>query len=64
MIARENAGNVTSGILAIMQAATSGVPSYNIGSIIAWRLSTNGGKGPIFGGVIASRILRWARMEP
>ena len=64
MIARDNAGNMTSGILAIMQAATSSEPSYNIGAIIAWRLGTNGVKGPIFGGVIASCILRWANMEP
>ena len=58
MIARENAGNMTYGILAMMQVATSGKPSYNIGAIIARRLRTNSGKGPIFGGVIGSCILR------
>ena len=58
VIARENVGNMTSGILAIMQVATSSEPSYNIGALIARPLSTNGGKGPIYGGMIASRILR------
>ena len=64
VIARENAWKITYRILAIMRATTFGVPSYNIGAIIARRLDTNGVKGPLFGGVIASRILSWAGMEP
>jgi hypothetical protein len=40
--------------LAFLDAALNGSIKYNLGAIIARRLAT---KGPIYGGIIASRIL-------
>ncbi|KAK1653919.1 hypothetical protein QYE76_071724 [Lolium multiflorum] len=54
ILGRENTSNISSYHLAFLIAALTGVIPYHLGALIARRLSS---KGPIFGGVIASRIL-------
>ena len=47
--------------LAILAAAINHDDSYNIGALIARRLSTNKVKGTIYGGIIASIMLTVAK---
>jgi hypothetical protein len=47
--------------LAFLEAAINGSTKYNLGTIIARRLAAN---GPIYGGVIATRILRHYGLLP
>ncbi|KAK1653004.1 hypothetical protein QYE76_070809 [Lolium multiflorum] len=54
ILGRENTSNISSYHLAFLIAALTGETPYHLGSLIARRLSN---KGPIFGGIIASRIL-------
>ncbi|KAK1619302.1 hypothetical protein QYE76_024819 [Lolium multiflorum] len=54
ILGRENTSNISSYHLAFLNIALTGQTSYQLGSLIARRLST---KGPIFGGTIALRIL-------
>ncbi|KAK1616711.1 hypothetical protein QYE76_022228 [Lolium multiflorum] len=58
ILGRENTSNISSYHLAFLIAALTGETPYHLGSVIARRLSN---KGPIYGGIIASRIL--ARLE-
>ncbi|KAK1648528.1 hypothetical protein QYE76_066333 [Lolium multiflorum] len=58
IIGRENTSNISSYHLAFLIAALTGETPYHLGSVIARRLSN---KGPIYGGIIASRIL--ARLD-
>ncbi|KAK1694324.1 hypothetical protein QYE76_011021 [Lolium multiflorum] len=58
ILGRENTSNISSYHLAFLIAALTGETPYHLGSIIARRLSN---KGPIYGGIIASRIL--ARLD-
>ena len=46
--------------LAILVAAINHDETYNIGALIAHRLSTNKVKGTIYGGIIASIMLATA----
>ncbi|KAK1611680.1 hypothetical protein QYE76_035353 [Lolium multiflorum] len=54
ILGRENTSNISSYHLAFLIAALTGETPYHLGALIARRLSS---KGPIFGGIIASRIL-------
>ncbi|KAK1631007.1 hypothetical protein QYE76_005322 [Lolium multiflorum] len=54
ILGRENTSNISSYHLAFLIAALTGETPYHLGSLIARRLSN---RGPIFGGIIASRIL-------
>ena len=54
VLARENTSNISNYHLAFLAAAHKNDTTYNLGALIARRLST---KGPIFGGIIAARIL-------
>ena len=57
VLARDNTRNISAPDLAILSAALEGRREYNIGALIACRLSTNGEKGTVYGGIVASRIL-------
>ncbi|KAK1628615.1 hypothetical protein QYE76_002930 [Lolium multiflorum] len=56
ILGRENTSNISSYHLAFLIAALTGETPYHLGALIARRLSN---KGPIFGGIIASRILAY-----
>ncbi|KAK1663363.1 hypothetical protein QYE76_051522 [Lolium multiflorum] len=58
ILGRENTSNISSYHLAFLIAALTGETPYHLGSLVARRLSN---KGPIYGGIIASRIL--ARLD-
>ncbi|KAK1680100.1 hypothetical protein QYE76_040948 [Lolium multiflorum] len=58
ILGRENTSNISSYHLAFLIVALTGETPYHLGSVIARRLSN---KGPIYGGIIASRIL--ARLD-
>ncbi|KAK1663234.1 hypothetical protein QYE76_051393 [Lolium multiflorum] len=58
ILGRENTSNISSYHLAFLIAALTGETPYHLGSVIARHLSN---KGPIYGGIIASRIL--ARLD-
>ena len=55
---------MTSLDLAILAAAINCDETYNIGALIARRLSTNKVRGPIYGGIIASIMLATAMLPP
>ncbi|KAK1664859.1 hypothetical protein QYE76_053018 [Lolium multiflorum] len=54
ILGRENTSNISSYHLAFLVAALTGNTPYHLGALIARRLST---RGPIYGGIVASRIL-------
>ncbi|KAK1566149.1 hypothetical protein QYE76_037736 [Lolium multiflorum] len=56
ILGRENTSNISSYHLGFLIAALTGETPYHLGALVARRLSN---KGPIFGGVIASRILAY-----
>src|SRR3954462_2661112 len=53
VLGRENTSNISNYHLAFLVAALNNEDKYNIGSLIARRLAA---KGPIYGGIIATRI--------
>ncbi|KAK1605661.1 hypothetical protein QYE76_029334 [Lolium multiflorum] len=59
ILGRENTSNISSYHLAFLNIALTGRTSYHLGSLIARRLSN---KGPIFGGIIASRVLAYLEL--
>ncbi|KAK1677863.1 hypothetical protein QYE76_038711 [Lolium multiflorum] len=59
ILGRENTSNISSYHLAFLIAALTGETPYHLGSLIARRLSS---RGPIFGGIIALRILTHLRL--
>ena len=54
VLPRHNTSNISCPDLAILSAAINCDRTYNIGALIARRLSTNNKRGPIYGGIIAS----------
>ena len=54
VLGRENTSNISNYHLAFLDAALNGRTSYNLGALIARRLAA---RGPIYGGIIASRML-------
>ncbi|KAK1607800.1 hypothetical protein QYE76_031473 [Lolium multiflorum] len=54
ILGRENTSNISSYHLAFLVAALTGSTPYHLGALIARRLSN---KGPIYGGIVASRIV-------
>ncbi|KAK1618491.1 hypothetical protein QYE76_024008 [Lolium multiflorum] len=56
ILGRENTSNISSYHLAFLVAALTGETPYHLGALVARRLSN---KGPIFGGIVASRILAY-----
>ncbi|KAK1684741.1 hypothetical protein QYE76_045589 [Lolium multiflorum] len=56
ILGRENTSNISSYHLAFLVAALTGGTPYHLGALIARRLSN---KGPIYGGIIASRIVAY-----
>ncbi|KAK1680739.1 hypothetical protein QYE76_041587 [Lolium multiflorum] len=54
ILGRENTSNISSYHLAFLVAALTGSTPYHLGALIARRLSS---KGPIYGGIVASRIV-------
>jgi len=54
ILGRENTSNISNYHLAFLAAALNGNTSYNLGALIARRLAA---RGPIYGGIIASRII-------
>ena len=64
ILSRDNTGNMSSPYLAILAAVINHDDSYNIGALIARRLSTNKVKGTINGGIIASIMLTNAMLPP
>ncbi|KAK1613663.1 hypothetical protein QYE76_019180 [Lolium multiflorum] len=56
ILGRENTSNISSYHLAFLVAALIGETPYHLGALVARRLSN---KGPIFGGIVASRILAY-----
>ena len=60
VLAREKTSNICNYHLAFLAAALKNDTTSNLGALIAHRLST---KGPIFGGIIAARILADSRFS-
>ena len=60
ILARHNTSNIYGPDLAIFSAAIDNNATYNIGALIARRLSPNNKRGPIYGGIIASITLSFA----
>ena len=58
LIGRGNSGNLSVPDIIILQHALLGDNSFSMGAVIAKRLSLNRTKGPIFGGIYASRLAR------
>ncbi|KAK1604780.1 hypothetical protein QYE76_028453 [Lolium multiflorum] len=56
ILGRENTSNISSYHLAFLVAALTGKIPYHLGALVARRLSA---KEPIFGGIVASRILAY-----
>ncbi|KAK1691803.1 hypothetical protein QYE76_008500 [Lolium multiflorum] len=56
ILGRENTSNISSYHLAFLVAALTGETPYHLGALVARRLSN---KGPIFGEIVASRILAY-----
>ena len=56
ILGRENTSNISSYHLAFLAAALNGNTSYNLVALIARRLAN---KGPIYGGIIASRVVAY-----
>ena len=56
LIGRGNSGNLSVPDIIILQHALLGDNTFSMGAIISKRLSLNRTKGPIFGGVYASRL--------
>ena len=54
VLRRENTSNISNFHLAFFAAALMGDRTYNLGALVARRLAT---KGPIYGGIIAARVL-------
>src|SRR3954462_2925118 len=54
ILGRENTSNVSNYHLAFLAAALNNSTKYNLAAVIARRLAAS---GPIYGGIIASRIL-------
>ncbi|KAK1649358.1 hypothetical protein QYE76_067163 [Lolium multiflorum] len=54
VLGRENTSNISNHHLAFLDAAINESPKYNLGALIARRLSA---KGPGYGGIIATRAL-------
>ena len=63
ILARGNASKISTPDLVILDAALTGNKTYNIGALIAQRLSTNSVKGPFYGGIIASRLLSYSGLS-
>ncbi|KAK1648134.1 hypothetical protein QYE76_065939 [Lolium multiflorum] len=59
ILGRENTSNISSYHLGFLIAALTGDTPYHIGALVARRLSN---KGPIFGGIIASRVLAYLEL--
>ena len=64
VLARANTSNISSPDLTILAAALEGSRKYNIGALITRRLSLNGEKGDVFGGIFASLVLERLGMAP
>jgi len=54
ILGRENTGNIYHYHLAFLAAALNGSTRYSLGALVARRLA---GRGPIYGGIIAARIV-------
>ena len=54
VLGRENTSNISNYHLAFLAAALNNDTRYNLGSLIARRLAA---RGPIYGGIIASRVV-------
>jgi hypothetical protein len=58
LIGRRESGGLSAPGLAILRHALHRDRTFSLGAIIARRLSLNRSKGPIFGGIYASRLAR------
>ncbi|KAK1602819.1 hypothetical protein QYE76_017807 [Lolium multiflorum] len=56
ILGRENTSNISSYHLAFLVAALTGSTPYHLGALIARRFAS---KGPIYGGIVASRIVAY-----
>jgi hypothetical protein len=64
VLARKNANKLSVYDLAFISAALRSDRTYNLGALIAHRLSTNREKGGVCGGLIASRLLAYHQLVP
>jgi hypothetical protein len=64
VLARKNASKLSVYDLAFLSAALRCDRTYNLGAMIAFRLSTNREKGGVCGGLIASRLLAMHGVGP
>ena len=62
LIGRGNSGNLSVPNIIMLQHALLGDNSFNMGAVVAKRLALNRTKGPIFGGIYASRLSRHFRI--
>ena len=58
LVGRGNSGNFNVPDIIILHHALFGDNSFSMGAVVAKRLSLNRTKGPIFGGIYASRLAR------
>ena len=58
LIGRGNSGGLSAPDLAILRHALLRDRTFSLGAILAKRLSLNRSKGPIFGGIFASRLVK------
>ena len=58
MIGRGESGGLSAPDLAILRHALYTDRTFSLGAMVARRLNTNRSKGPIFGGIYASRLAR------
>ena len=58
LIGRGNSGNLSAPDIVILRHALFRDTTFSLGAIIAKRLSLNHTKGPIFGGIFASRFAK------
>src|SRR3954466_3983131 len=64
VLARDNTSSTSSPDTAIMANALTGEHEYHVGTLIARRLSANGNKGDLFGGIYATLLLQYLNGTP
>ena len=64
VLARNNANKFSVYDLAFISAALRSDRTFNLGALIAHRLSTNREKGGVCGGLIAARLLAYHQLDP
>ena len=62
LIGRGNSGNLSAPDIVILRHALFQDTTFSLGAVVAKRLSLNRSKGPVFGGIFASRLAEHFRI--